>query len=113
MKLIRHTSTGVLILNYTLDIVVACELIFNILEAFNISTSTIYAIEIFLSRFYFVLGVVLAVSALILFCNMILVAMKKTDGSWKRTLIYFLICLLAVLYDGVMCFMLIIVSIGE
>ena len=92
-RAINNTITSVLILNYTLDIILGLEYLLLGLDLI----STPFALNIsVLIILYLLFEVTLTVSVLILLCNLIRVIVKKTNESWKRILLYILICSIAV-----------------
>ena len=90
IKVVKNTLTSVLILNYALDILLGLEMFINIIHVSS------YDIISVVMPFYFVFEVLLIVSVLVLLCNLIRVIVKKTNESWKRILLYILICLIAI-----------------
>ncbi len=90
IKVIKNILTSVLILNYMSDIYLGLEMCLNIIRV------SAYDIISVLMTFYLLLEIPLIVSVLVLLCNLIRVIVKKTNESWKRIILYILICLIAI-----------------
>ena len=89
---IKNILTIILVLNYIYYIMIGIEYLTNI-----ISESYFYNDPML--PFIFLYFLILIVSVIILLCNLIRVIVKKTNGSWKRILLYILICLISILIE--------------
>lgn len=94
MRVIKNILTSVLVLNYIYYIMIGIEyLTYIISESYFYSES--YNDPIL--PYIFLYFLILIVSVLILLCNLIRVIVKKKNGSWKRILLYILICLISLI----------------
>ena len=95
---IKNILTIILVLNYIYYIMIGIEYLTNIIsESYFYSKSYFYNDPML--PFIVLYFLILIVSVLILICNLIRVIVKKKNGSWKRILLYILICLISILIE--------------
>ena len=93
---IKNILTIILVLNYIYYIMIGIEyLTYIISESYFYSESFFYNDPML--PFIFLYFLIMIVSVLILLCNLIRVIVKKKNGSWKRILLYILICLISLI----------------